>query len=135
MVMDRQGEYSWLWSWRRNEVVVDLMAHLNEEADDIARLLSWMDKQYERRRLSRGLKLQRIQTIACCRYCPILWYPKSAPPQLATSGTCTLATHRGLLSDGNHKAASVHHHYTRFSYNGNMWTTPYKTAIHSNLDK
>jgi hypothetical protein len=42
--MDRQVEYSWLWSWRRNEVVVDLMAHLNEEADDIARLLSWICK-------------------------------------------------------------------------------------------
>jgi hypothetical protein len=50
--MDRQGECSWLWSWRRNEVVVDLMAHLNEEADDIARLWSWMDKEDERRGLS-----------------------------------------------------------------------------------
>jgi hypothetical protein len=54
--MDRQVECSWLWSWRRNEVVVDLMAHLNEEADDIARLLSWMDKEDERRRPSRALK-------------------------------------------------------------------------------
>jgi hypothetical protein len=54
-VRDRLGECPecvWLWSWRRNEVVVDLTAHLNEvqTGDDIARQLSWMEKEDGRKR-------------------------------------------------------------------------------------
>jgi hypothetical protein len=102
--MDRQVECSWLWSWRRNEVVVDLMAHLNEEADDIARPLSWMCKGGERRRPSRGLKLADYtdNSLLSVLSCITEGQPslhRHSPPQSATVGTCMLATHRGLLSD------------------------------------
>ena len=98
--MDRQVECSWLWSWRRNEVVVDLMAHLNEEADDIARLLSWMCKGGERRRPSRGLKLadNTDNSLSSVLSCITEVQPSLHRHSPATVGTCTLATPRGLLS-------------------------------------
>jgi hypothetical protein len=54
----RLAECFWLWSWRRNEVFVDLRAHLNEDqaaGDGIAQQLSWMETE-DRRKMSRGLE-------------------------------------------------------------------------------
>jgi hypothetical protein len=57
----RLAECFWLWSWRRNEVFVDLRAHLNEDqaaGDGIAQQLSWMETEDRRKRgeMSRGLE-------------------------------------------------------------------------------
>lgn len=61
----RLAECFWLWSWRRNEVFVDLRAHLNEDqaaGDGIAQQLSWMETEDRRKR---G---KIIEGFGVCRY-------------------------------------------------------------------
>jgi len=66
-------ECVWLRNWKRNDVVVHLMAHLNEipaAEDDSGRRLSWMEKEEEGGvRTGKVLSLRVIATriMACCR--------------------------------------------------------------------